>query len=217
MNYQAVIFDLDGTLINSIDDIADAANFSLQKNNYPTHEYSKFKNFVGRGIRNLMKAALPLNSTDDVIDNCLQDFVSYYRQHCFDKTVLYDGIADMLDKLTEKNIKMAILSNKSQELTTYIVQKILSRWSFEFVFGASDQIKRKPNPEASLLIASLIGIIPQSILFVGDSQFDVQTAKAAGMSSVSVTWGFRNKEELKLTQPTFLIDLPKQLVSIIEE
>lgn len=216
MNYQAVIFDLDGTLINSLEDIADSVNYALIQNGFPIHTCLEVNTFVGRGIRNLIKSSLPEQSrTDEVIDKCLADFINHYREHCLDKTVLYDGISDMLDRLTSKGLKLAILSNKSQELTALIASKLFSKWNFEIVLGASETTKRKPNPAGALSIAENLRISPQSIVFVGDSKFDIETAISANMLAVGVSWGFRKKEELILAQANFIINHPEDLVSIV--
>ena len=197
--YPAILFDLDGTLINSLEDIADAMNHTLSTFDLPTHPYESYKHFIGKGLKNLVKSCVPPTVRDnpETIDRCLQTMVAHYRQNLTNKTCLYPGIAELLDTLTEKGIKMAILSNKADALTQQICAKLLHQWSFEVIMGATDDFPRKPNPEAALFIAKKMQIAPGNILYIGDSNVDMQTARAAGMFPVGVTWGFRTREELE--------------------
>jgi len=213
--FEAVVFDLDGTLIDSLHDIADATNRVLKSNGFPTHPYVSYRTFVGKGLRNLVEMALPTVVTDEaIISNVHHDLISDYKHHFVEKTTLYPGIATLLDTLSEKNIRMAILSNKADVITQRIVEKLLCPWSFALVIGTGDAIPRKPDPTGAFLCASSLKVKPSSIVYVGDSGIDMQTAVQTGMLPVGVTWGFRSREELESNGAAILIDQPSELLAL---
>ncbi len=213
---QAIIFDLDGTLVDSLADIADATNRALSLFGYPVHGYEAYKYFVGNGIKNLVYESLPENKKDETsVMECLEVMMKEYRKSHAEKTKLYDGIPELLDLLTEKKLRMAILSNKADELTQLICSKLLDKWHFEIIMGANDRFPRKPNPESALYIANEMNILPQNILYLGDTNVDMQTANAAGMFAVGVTWGFRKREELLENGAKEIIDNPLELLKLL--
>ena len=196
MKFKAVIFDLDGTLINSLEDLADSMNSVLKSCGYPVHEVLEYKYFVGSGIRNLVNVSLPADMRfDNNIDTCYKQMIDIYSRNCVNKTRLYDGIIDLLDKLKGMNIKLAVLSNKADELTQKIAD-ILFPGYFDIILGISPETKKKPDPSGALKISNLFGIIPKEIIYTGDTEVDMQTAANAGMFGVGVLWGFRTKNEL---------------------
>ena len=210
--YQAVIFDLDGTLADSLADIADAMNRTLQHHGFPVHDHNAYKYFVGKGLKNLTIETLPEDNRDDeTIENCFNYLMTNYRQNYLVKTKLYDGIAGLLDWLTENGLRMAILSNKADEIVRPICRELLNDWSFDVILGVSEQFPRKPAPDAALHIAKKWGISTQHILYLGDSGIDMQTARAAGMEAVGVTWGFRTEQELRENGAHRIIHSPMQL------
>jgi phosphoglycolate phosphatase len=212
--HPTIIFDLDGTLVNSLEDIADAMNHTLTTFGFPTHDYQAYKHFIGRGLANLVKSCIPPTALNNpqTIQRCLETMVDYYRNNLTNKTRLYPEIKELLDTLTSKNVKMAILSNKADELTQQICAALLKEWSFDVILGATDNFPRKPNPASALFMAKKMNILPEDIIYVGDSNVDMQTAVAAGMFPIGVTWGFRTKEELKHAGAELIIDKPMELI-----
>jgi phosphoglycolate phosphatase len=211
--FKAVLFDLDGTLINSLMDIADSMNRVLVQKGYKIHEYDAYRDFIGKGLRNLVINTLPdASRTEQNITNLLQELLQDYEQHLLHKTALYKGIPELLNALSGKHIKMCILSNKADPFTQTIKATLLSDWQFEVVLGASNAFPRKPNPDAAWHICKTIGLPPNEVLFVGDSSVDMETAKAAGMYPVGVTWGFRTRDELIDSGAKKLIDSPLGLL-----
>jgi phosphoglycolate phosphatase len=214
--FQTIIFDLDGTLIDSLEDIADAMNHTMATFGFPTHNYQAYKYFVGGGLMNLVKSSVPKSALENpqVLQQCFDTMVDYYRKNLTRKTRLYPEIEELLDILTSKGIKMAILSNKRDELTQQICSVLLQKWSFEVVMGATDNFPRKPNPESALFIAKKMNVLPAEILYVGDTNVDMQTAVTAGMFPVGVTWGFRPREELQGAGAQLIIDNPLELIDL---
>jgi phosphoglycolate phosphatase len=197
MKFEAVIFDLDGTLLDSLIGIVDAMNALLRRLGYPTHGPDAYKYFVGEGIRELVVRALPKDKVDEHdIDGLVAEYRAIYDTTWPEKSPPYEGIPELLDTLSRKNIKMGILSNKSDDFTKRMTAALLPNWEFEAVFGKRSDIPRKPDPAAALEIADIMGIPPKNIIFMGDSGVDMQTAVRAGMLPVGVLWGFREKEEL---------------------
>lgn len=216
IKYKGIIFDLDGTLVNSLEDIADSMNSVLQENNLPTHPLEAYKLFVGKGIRNLVHQAIPEEvREEELIDNCYKSMVDVYRRNSTKKTRLYDGIAEMLDELSARGLKLAILSNKADGLTQRIVSDLLSAWNFEVVTGLRIEAHKKPNPLVALQISEKFGVLPEEIIYVGDTSTDMLTATNAGMFAVGVLWGFRTKDELVRSGAKYLISNPMEILSIL--
>ena len=216
MNFKGVIFDLDGTLVNSLEDLADAMNIVLHNFNFPTHELQAYKYFVGNGIRDLVCKALPEENKDkDLIDSCYNSMIEEYSNNCINKTKPYDGITALLDELVSRNMKMAVFSNKADVFTKKIVLTLLPDWNFEAIIGLSTQAHKKPNPLGALQISEKLGISPVDIVYVGDSGIDMQTANNAGMCAVGALWGFRTAEELTSNGAKYLINQPLDLMKIV--
>jgi phosphoglycolate phosphatase len=215
MNYKAVIFDLDGTLLNSLEDIADSANGVLSNHDLPTHKPDDYKIFVGSGISELMTRALP-EKNPDTIDDYVKEFREEYARNWNVKTKPYAGIAAMLDELVSRKIKIAVLSNKLHAFTKQCVDELLPRWKFNIVMGLQNDIPPKPDPTSALQIAKQLNIDPPHILYVGDSDIDMKTALAACMHPVGVLWGFRTKKELQKNGAKTLIKKPQELLDLIE-
>lgn len=214
--FTGVIFDLDGTLVDSLQDIADAMNQTLTQFNYSTYNYEQYKYFVGNGLKNLVTECLPPDKKDEkTVNTTLEVMMKNYGENYLHKTALYPGIPELLDGLTDERYKLAILSNKADILTKKIAAKLLQNWKFEIILGASDQFPRKPEPNAALYIADIIKINPENILYVGDTNVDMKTANAAGMYPVGVTWGFRTRKELEENGAKLIIDYPTDLLKHI--
>lgn len=212
MKYKGIIFDLDGTLVNSLEDIADSMNMVLQDLNYPTHSYDVFQYFIGSGLRNTVTKALPAsNNSDEQIDNCFQSMVKGYSENCTIKTKPYEGILELLNELATRNIKLAVFSNKADELTKKIAAEIFPG-HFDDVVGLSVESLKKPNPSKAITISKKWNLKPEEVLFVGDSDIDMQTAVNANMFAVGVTWGYRTEEELIASGANMVIHHPSDLI-----
>jgi phosphoglycolate phosphatase len=216
MRFKAVIFDLDGTLLDTIEDLADSMNSVLAAEGFPVHPVESYKYFVGTGVRNLVAKALPENYRDDAtVERCVAAMRREYGLRWSNKTRPYEGIPELLDGLKESGVKMAVLSNKPDEFTRLITGKLLARWEFDVVFGERPMVPRKPNPAAALEIAAILGLNSGEILYLGDSGTDMQTARAAGMYAAGVLWGFRKADELLAAGAQSLISRPADLLDII--
>ncbi len=216
MHFKAVIFDLDGTLVNSIEDLADSMNRVLRQNNLPVHNIEAYKFFVGNGIRNLVKAALPEKHHEEVdINRFMAYMMETYSDNCIKKTTVYKGIPDLLDALVLRDMKAAVFSNKPDELTKKVVKALLPYNHFESVIGFTHDSLKKPNPTIPLRICNTFGLLPKNVIFVGDSGVDMQTADKAGMFAVGALWGFRTKEELALNGAKYFLNQPSDLLNII--
>jgi phosphoglycolate phosphatase len=213
-NYRAIIFDLDGTLVDSLEDIADAMNETLEVFGFPTHNYDAYRYFVGNGLMNLVRTSVPQPVLENrqMLQLCFEMMIDKYQKCLICKTRLYPGIKELLDILASKNLKMAILSNKADELTQQICNALLKEWPFDVIMGATEDFPRKPNPNSALFIAKKLNIFPENIVYVGDTNVDMKTANAAGMLPVGVTWGFRTREELQDAGAKLIIDEPLELI-----
>ena len=215
MKFKGVIFDLDGTLVNSLEDIADSMNNVLQSYGFPSHELQAYKHFIGNGIINLVREALPKASKEEEQIRCFDLMMEDYRNNCTNKTQLYDGIAELLNELATRKLKLAVLSNKIDDLTKKVVKRLLPNWNFEVVIGVSAEIPRKPNPLGVLLICKQLGISAENLIYVGDTGVDMQAANSAGAYAVGALWGFRTKEELISNGAKYLLNHPLDLIQML--
>ena len=214
MDFKAVMFDLDGTLINSIHDLGDSVNKVLAKRGYKTHEIDKYYRFVGNGMGKLVERALPENfPLDGVYEEIVSEVMEEYQQSWNKKTCLYQDIDKLLDFL-EGKVDLGILSNKPHEFTVKVGEYFFSQWDFKIVQGAMAGKPHKPDPTLALEVAEKMGYTPKEIIYVGDSDVDIKTAINAGFYPVGVSWGFRGAKELwdngakkVLNNPLELLDL----------
>lgn len=210
--YRAVIFDLDGTLVDSIADIADSMNRVLRLMGFPIHSYDEYKYLVGNGIRNLVLLSLPLEKRDKAtVDDCFTRMMRDYGLNFLRNTKLYEGIPELLDYLVSNGVKLSVLSNKADEITRKICNALLDKWEFAAILGATDRFPRKPAPDSALFIAECMNVLPREVLYLGDTGIDMATACGAGMLPVGVTWGFRDENELRDNGASVLIDHPMRL------
>lgn len=217
---KGIIFDLDGTLLDTIKDIADAMNHILREENLPLFNYEEFKYKVGKGLRNTAKDCLPdnLNTNEEYVEKIYQRFMAYYNANSVVKTSPYPLISEMLTKLNELNIPIAILSNKENPITIKVVKKVLNKWKFSSTIGSGETelgiIPRKPDPFGATMTAKNMGIEPSEMLYLGDTGTDMQTACNAKMYAVGVSWGFRDKNELVENGAKIVIDSPMDIFEI---
>lgn len=216
MKYKGVIFDLDGTLVNSIEDLADSMDRVLLQNNFPTHSIDAYKQFVGNGVRTLVVRALPERHRDDAtVAECFNMMTEIYGKNCTAKSKPYNGICDLLNELSKRNIKLAVLSNKTDALTKEVVAQLFPNNPFEYVVGFTINELMKPNPKCALEICHNLGFTPSDMLYVGDSGTDMQTATNANMLAIGVLWGFRTQEELLKNGAKQLIKHPMDLIQLL--
>lgn len=214
--HRCVLFDLDGTLVDSLADLADSMNRVLIRQGLPPHPTEAYRYFVGDGMVNLVQRALPPgnNNRQDLIQDCVREMRQEYGLHWADTTRPYPGIAELLDALASRGIEMAILSNKPDRLTQEVVRTLLPNWHFAAVAGAKETIARKPDPAGALHIANLLHREPADFLYLGDTNTDMQTAIAAGMMPVGVLWGFRTKAELEEAGAQAVLHHPLDLLKL---
>lgn len=213
---QLIIFDLDGTLINTIADLANSTNYALQKNGFPIHEVQKYNFFVGNGINKLFERALPEgDKTEENILKVRKEFLIHYEEHNTDFSTPYPGIPQLLAELRKQGKKLAVASNKYHSATQKLVTHYFPEIDFTAVLGQRENIPVKPAPAIVFDILAINDIKAGDVIYVGDSGVDMQTAQNAGVTSVGVTWGFRPRAELEAFNPSHIIDEAGQLLNLV--
>lgn len=217
MNIKAIIFDLDGTLINPVRDYATTANDVLNSYDFPTHTLQDYQRFLGNGMTAFIQSILPscYEPGSRVFEKCLEQFKHLYATNCCIDTVLYAGIFDLLNELTTLGVPMAILTNKPQAVTLKIARAYLDQWRFVQVMGQQELFPQKPAPNAALHIARSMGVAPEEIALVGDTPVDMHTAHNAGMQAIGVAWGFRTAEDLLEAGAQEVLAEPKDLSKLL--
>lgn len=211
-----VIFDLDGTLLNTIADLAQSTNHALSRLGYPTHEVDKYNFMVGNGINKLFERALPEGEKSE--ENVLRvrnEFIPYYDVHNADESRPYPGIHDLLKQLQEKGIQVAVASNKYQAATEKLIRHYFPEIRFVAVFGQREGIKVKPDPTIVEDILQITSVEKKDVLYVGDSGVDMQTALNAGVTACGVTYGFRPRAELESFHPAYIVDRAEEILPIL--
>jgi phosphoglycolate phosphatase len=213
-----VIFDLDGTLLNTISDLARSTNYALRKNGFPVHPIEDYRRFVGNGIRKLFERALPQgDATEENITKIQKTFLPYYDIHNAEHTEPYDGIPELLHILQSKGLLLAVASNKYQQATEKLISRYFPQTSFIAVFGQRRGIPVKPDPAVVCEILRIAGIQAAEALYAGDSGVDMQTASNSGIVSIGVTWGFRPRSELEATGATHIANSTTDILNLIGE
>ena len=216
MEYKAVIFDLDGTLLDTLEDLADSLNRVLQDRGLPTHPTEAFRHFVGNGSAMLVSRALPPEKRNDALKaDCLEAFLKEYNRNWNKKTRPYDGVPELLDALEEKQIQMAILTNKAQHFAELCIQEFLSDWKFAAILGQREGFPLKPDPAGPMDITRRLDIPPREFLYLGDSDVDMKTAVNARMFPVGALWGFRSEKELRESGAVEVIARPTELLKFV--
>ena len=212
---QLIIFDLDGTLLNTIADLAQSTNYALEELGYPTHEENAYRFMVGNGINKLFERALPEGEKSEAnVLRVRQKFVPYYDLHNADKSQPYPGIPQLLAGLQEKGIQLAVASNKYQSAAEKLVAHYFPAIHFVAVFGQREGVPSKPAPTVVYDILKKADIAPADTLYVGDSGVDMQTALNAGVASCGVTWGFRPRTELEAFHPDYIVERTEEIAEI---
>jgi phosphoglycolate phosphatase len=211
-----IIFDLDGTLLDTVEDLAGSMNMVLEDWGHPTHTTQDYLRMIGHGATNLVARALPSHDqSEERIAEALILFRQDYQERWRENTKPYPGIADLLTEVSDLGLPMAVLSNKPHKETVRIVQEMLADWEFSAVIGQREEVPRKPDPTSALEIAAAMNLSPGQILLVGDTEADIETARRAGMPSVGVSWGFRPLQELIDAGADQTITSPGQLLSLL--
>lgn len=216
MKYKAIIFDLDGTLLYTLGDIALAVNTALNEISMPSHPEESYKKFVGHGLKEALRRACTGECTDDILDKTYLRVMEEYTRNPVVTTKPYKEIPELLNRLTKIGIKLAILSNKEDSLVKHIAGELLSDWSFTTVQGILPDVPKKPDPAAVHQILNDMSIEPAETIFVGDSGVDMKTAVNSGLLGVGVTWGYRDVVELTESGAGILIDKPEELLRILD-
>jgi len=217
MGYEAVLFDLDGTLLDTLGDIAGSANRALAACGLPTHPVDAYRLMVGEGVRKLIERSLPADRRDEpTMAAVMEAYRQDYSRNWAVTTRPYAGIADMLDALASRGLKLAVLSNKPDEFTRLCVAQLLPQWRFDMVLGASARYPHKPDPAAAIAIAQQLNIAPARFVYLGDSAVDMRTARAAGMYAVGALWGFRGRAELEAAGADCVIERPMELMGRLD-
>ena len=217
MHFQAIIFDLDGTLLNTLEDIANSANSALVRYGLPTHSVDAYRYFVGEGWTTLFLRAIPIErQNDNIIADCVKAFRQYYDHNWNVVTRPYEGVPELLDALEARHVKMAVLSNKADDFTKRCTHELLPNHRFEMILGHRVGIPRKPDPTGALEIAENLGITPSRFLYLGDSAIDMEAATHAGMFPVGALWGFRTLDELQEHGAKRVIERPLELLELLK-
>jgi phosphoglycolate phosphatase len=216
MLFKAVLFDLDGTLLDTLEDIASSVNLVLLKHDFPTHGIDDYRSFISNGVATLIKRSLPKdNRNEETISEFVKEFREEYSLNWNIMTKPYDGMLETLDELSARQLMIGIVSNKSHYFTKKCINKFFPNSKIDFILGHYKGIPLKPDPTGAKLFTKKAGIPPEQILFVGDSSVDMKTATAAGMYPVGVLWGFKSIEELQRNGAKALIQHPKEILSLV--
>ena len=216
--FKAILFDLDGTLLDTLVDLADAMNAALAKMGFAVHPADSYRYFVGDGIENEARRALPKDHLDEkTVAECVSIAEKEYHRRWSENTAPYRGIPELLLGLDERGIRKAVLSNKPDKFTQVMVSKLLAKWRFEIVRGAMPSIPKKPDPTGALQIADELGIDAGKFIYLGDTDTDMRTANAAGMYAVGALWGFRTAEELKANGAKVLAERPGDVLKLFTD
>lgn len=215
---QTIIFDLDGTLVNSVDDIANSCNFALREAGYETHPIEAYKYFVGDGVVKLIERALPQDiEKGQAQDKVLKLYTEHYKKHCFDQTKPYDGIIELLEKLKEKNFKLGVVSNKPNDQVIQVMGKLFDKDYFDLITGVKEGFAPKPDPALTKDLIEKFKVKGENCAFVGDTAMDMLTGISVGACPIGVTWGFRTYEELISNGAKHIINAPLELLTLLSD
>ena len=212
-----VVFDLDGTLLNTLDDLKDSTNFALAKFGYPERTLSEIKTFVGNGVRLLIERAIPSGASNPDFDDCLEIFKVHYKENMFNKTKPYEGVLDMLNTLSLRGIQTAVVSNKFDIAVKDLCKKYFGDL-IKIAVGENEEkgIRKKPFPDSVLRAVLELGVSTDNTIYVGDSETDIQTAKNAGLLSVGCLWGYRSEKVLRDEGANYIINSPETIIELID-
>lgn len=216
MVYKTVIFDLDGTLLDTLEDLCDSTNFALAHFGFPTRSLAEVRSFVGNGIGKLIERALPENAGGQTYGAVLAEFKRHYAENCNNKTCLYVGIEELLRKLAQSGVKLAVVSNKVDSAVRELCEKYFGAL-VPVAIGEREGVRRKPAPDSVFAAMELLGAKKEETVYVGDSEVDIETAKNAGIELIAVSWGFRGRELLESLGARKIADSAKELEKMLLE
>lgn len=212
--YKLAVFDMDGTILDTLEDLKDSVNYALSECGYPQRTYDEVRRFVGNGIRKLIERAVPEGVSVSDIDRVHEVFTGHYKVHCADKTKAYDGIKPLLEQLRANGVKTAVVSNKAD----YGVQELCKEYFdglFDYAVGEREGIRRKPAPDSVNEALRVLGIPKSEAVYIGDSDVDYETAVNAGLPCISVLWGFRDEEFLRSKGASLFVREPSEILNIV--
>lgn len=210
-----VIFDMDGTILDTLQDLADCTNHLLHNHDYPKHPLDVYRYFVGNGIKTLIERAIPeTERTPEKIETLYQEFLPYYELHKEDKTCAYPGILELLRDFRQRGVMVAIASNKVQSAMESLVERYFPGIDFAAVLGYREGVPPKPHPAIVEDILKITGVEKSDVLYVGDTAVDMETAASANVRKVGVLWGFRNRQELETAEADFIVEEPREILGI---
>jgi phosphoglycolate phosphatase len=212
--YKLLIFDMDGTILNTLEDLADATNYALSKNNLPGRSIEEIRFFVGNGIGKLIERAVPEGSDKALTDKVFDTFMPYYSEHCADKTRAYDGICEVISKLRKQGYLTAVVSNKADPAVQTLCRDYFPDM-FDYAVGEKKGARRKPEPDSVYDVLEKLGVEKSEAVYIGDSDVDVQTARNSGLDVIGVSWGFRGRKLLESYGADRIIDRPEELMGMV--
>ena len=212
MKYRAVLFDMDGTLLNTLDDLRDGVNLILARRGYPQRTTEEICAFVGNGARQLMQLALPAESDDAELESVLEEYREWYKVNYCIKTRPYDGVEETLASLRAQGVKMAVVTNKPDATARQLAEKFFPELP---AFGQRDDVPKKPAPDMVWNAMQMLGVTAQEAVYIGDSEVDVETARNAGLPLIAVSWGFRTEEQLRSAGAEMIVDTMEELLAAL--
>lgn len=212
--YEAVIFDLDGTLLNTLEDLKDSVNYALNKYSMPERSLEEIRHFVGNGVEKLIERAVPEGTEVLIRERVFTAFKEYYALHCNDKTGLYPGISKLLSELKERNFQMAIVSNKLQEGVDALHEQYFKEY-LNVAIGAREGIRKKPAPDTVFEALRILEISKEKAVYIGDSEVDIATAANSGMDCITVAWGFRTRQEQEDAGAAIFAEKPEEIIPLL--
>ena len=213
-NYDGVIFDLDGTLLNTLEDLMDSVNYGLKAYHMPERSLEEIRCFVGNGVERLIELAVPEGTGDLEREKVFAQFKAHYKIHCNDKTGLYPGVEELLARLKEEGFAMAIVSNKLQEGVDALNEQYFDRY-VETAIGAREGIRKKPAPDTVMEALRILDLPKERVVYVGDSEVDIATAQNVGMDCITVAWGFRTRKEQEKAGAKVFVERPEEIVELL--
>lgn len=214
MKYDAVVFDLDGTLIDTLEDLKDSVNFALQKFGFPSRNLDEIRSFVGNGVKRLVYLSVPEGTDEATSEKCLEIFKEHYKSNSRNKTAPYDGIPEMLERVKAAGFKTAVVTNKIQDAAIEIIRSFFGD-RIDVIIGQIDGVAQKPEPDGVWLALEKLGVSKEKAVYIGDSEVDCMTAHNAGLPCIGVMWGFRSREVLEDNKAEFIVESPEKIMDCL--